>query len=102
MPAWVRGVAAVNPLSYEVNALRKLLLGLPGNLWVDFGALTLAAILGVALASGLLGPAGPLTGRGAPARLTLTLDVPQVTWTASDGDQPLNVPFAVFLSRARN
>jgi ABC-2 type transport system permease protein len=54
MPAWVRRVSAVNPLSYEVNALRKLLLGLPGNLWVDFGALILAAIVGIAMASTLL------------------------------------------------
>jgi ABC-2 type transport system permease protein len=55
MPAWVRKVAAVNPLSYEVNALRKLLLGLPGNLWVDFGALALASVLGVAAASIVMG-----------------------------------------------
>lgn len=32
MPAWVRAVTHVNPLSYEVNALRRLLLGLPGSL----------------------------------------------------------------------
>jgi ABC-2 type transport system permease protein len=54
MPGWVRRVAAVNPLSYEVNALRKLLLGLPGNLWIDFGGLMLAGVVGVAAASTLL------------------------------------------------
>ena len=55
MPAWVRGVALINPLSYEVNALRRLLLGMPGNLWLDFGVLVLAAVLGVSVASSLLG-----------------------------------------------
>jgi ABC-2 type transport system permease protein len=54
MPSWVGKVAAVNPLSYEVNALRKLLLGLPGNLWIDFGVLILSSVVGVAMASGLL------------------------------------------------
>jgi hypothetical protein len=51
MPSWVGKVAAVNPLSYEVNALRKLLLGLPGNLWIDFGVLILSSVVGVAMAS---------------------------------------------------
>jgi ABC-2 type transport system permease protein len=55
MPGWVRWVALINPLSYEVNALRRLLLGLPGNLWLDFGVLIFAAVLGVAVASALLG-----------------------------------------------
>jgi ABC-2 type transport system permease protein len=55
MPGWVRWVALINPLSYEVNALRALLLGLPGNLWLDFGVLTFAAVLGVTVASSLLG-----------------------------------------------
>ena len=31
MPAWVRAIAHVNPLSYEVNALRQLLLGRPAR-----------------------------------------------------------------------
>ncbi len=55
MPGWVRAVALINPLSYEVNALRRLLLGMPGNLWLDFGVLTFAAMLGVTVASSLLG-----------------------------------------------
>jgi ABC-2 type transport system permease protein len=54
MPAWLRAVAAVNPLSYEVNALRELLLGLPGNLMIDFLVLVLASALGIAAASTLL------------------------------------------------
>jgi ABC-2 type transport system permease protein len=55
MPAWVRAITHVNPLSYEVNALRQLLLGLPGNLAADFAALLLAAAAGIAAASLLLG-----------------------------------------------
>jgi ABC-2 type transport system permease protein len=55
MPGWVRAITHVNPLSYEVNALRQLLLGLPGNLAADFGALLLAAAAGIVAASLLLG-----------------------------------------------
>jgi ABC-2 type transport system permease protein len=55
MPAWVRAIARVNPLSYEVNALRQLLLGLPGNLALDFAALLGAAVAGITAASLLLG-----------------------------------------------
>ncbi len=49
MPRWLRVVAAVNPLSYLVDALRTLMVGkVPGafSLWVDFGVLAvLAAVL---------------------------------------------------------
>jgi ABC-2 type transport system permease protein len=55
MPAWVRAITHVNPLSYEVNALRQLLLGLPGNLAADFAALGLATVVGITAASLLLG-----------------------------------------------
>ncbi|QNP68444.1 ABC transporter permease [Streptomyces roseirectus] len=55
MPDWLRTVSAVNPLSYEVNALRGLLLGTPARLAVDFGVLAVAAALGVLTASALLG-----------------------------------------------
>jgi ABC-2 type transport system permease protein len=54
MPHWLRWLSAVNPLSYEVNALRALLLGMPGNTWLDIGILLVAAVLGVAVASTLL------------------------------------------------
>ena len=54
MPTWVRGVALVNPLSYEVRALRTLLLGLPGNLLLDFGVLLMSAVVGITAASVLL------------------------------------------------
>ena len=54
MPAWVRSVVVVNPLSYEVNALRGLLVGTPASLAVDFTALLVASILGIVTASALL------------------------------------------------
>ncbi len=54
MPHWLRWLSAINPLSYEVNALRALLLGIPGNTWLDIGILVVAAALGVAVASTLL------------------------------------------------
>jgi len=54
MPQWLRWLSAVNPLSYEVNALRALLLGTPGNTLLDVGVLLVAAALGVFTASTLL------------------------------------------------
>ena len=55
MPTWVQAVALVNPLSYEVNALRVLLLGTPGNLALDFAVLVVAGTIGTAAASSLMG-----------------------------------------------
>ncbi len=55
MPGWVRAIAVVNPLSYEVNALRGLLIGMPTNLWLDIGVLAVAAALSIGVASMLLG-----------------------------------------------
>ncbi len=54
MPRWLRWLSAVNPLSYEVNALRALLIGMPGNTVLDVAVLVLAAALGVLTASSLL------------------------------------------------
>jgi ABC-2 type transport system permease protein len=55
MPAWIRWLTVVNPLTYEVGALRTLLLGTAGNLAVDAAALVTAAVLGIVVASALLG-----------------------------------------------
>lgn len=55
MPGWLQTVSRINPLSYQVNALRGLLLGTPADLAVDFGVLLLAAVLSVVAASSLLG-----------------------------------------------
>ncbi len=54
MPQWLRWLSAVNPLSYEVNALRGLLIGTPSNMLVDVGVLVVSAVVGVAAASALL------------------------------------------------
>jgi ABC-2 type transport system permease protein len=53
MPAWLHVLSAVNPLSYEVHALRALLIGTPFNT-LQVVVLTVAAILGIATASTLL------------------------------------------------
>ncbi|MGA4930809.1 ABC transporter permease [Streptomyces incarnatus] len=55
MPGWLQAVSKVNPLSYQVDALRGLLLGTPSHLGADFGVLAIAAALGITAASSLLG-----------------------------------------------
>ena len=55
MPGWLRVINHVNPLSYEVDALRGLLLGSPNRLLVDAGVLVATAVAGIGLASALLG-----------------------------------------------
>ncbi|MFI5777494.1 ABC transporter permease [Nocardia sp. NPDC051570] len=55
MPGWLRAVSHINPLSYEVDALRGLLVGVDDHLWTDMGVLVLSAVVGIACASALLG-----------------------------------------------
>jgi ABC-2 type transport system permease protein len=55
MPHWLQVISAVNPLSYEVSALRGLLLGTPTVLWLDFLVLAVAALASITTASALLG-----------------------------------------------
>ncbi|PZH10087.1 multidrug ABC transporter permease [Streptomyces sp. NTH33] len=55
MPTWLQAVSRANPLSYEVDALRGLLVGTPAHLAADFAVLAGAAALGITAASGLLG-----------------------------------------------
>jgi ABC-2 type transport system permease protein len=55
MPTWVQWLSRINPLSYEVSALRGLLIGMPTNYVVDFGVLIGSALLGIVTASALLG-----------------------------------------------
>ncbi len=55
MPGWVQAVSKVNPLSYQVDALRGLLVGTPAHVGEDFGVVVLALAVGVAAASALLG-----------------------------------------------
>ena len=53
MPSWLHVLSTVNPLSYEVHALRALLIGTPFNP-LDVVVLVAAAMLGIATASTLL------------------------------------------------
>ena len=55
MPGWLQAVSKVNPLSYEVDALRGLLIGAHAHVALDFGVLLVAAALGITAASSLLG-----------------------------------------------
>jgi ABC-2 type transport system permease protein len=51
MPGWLHAIARVNPLTYEVQGLRQMLVGVGGGgeLWLDF--LVVAAFFGVMLAA---------------------------------------------------
>ena len=54
MPGWLQAISRVNPLSYEVDALRGLLIGIPAHLWLDAAVLVGATIAGVTAAALLL------------------------------------------------
>jgi len=54
MPGWARALSRVNPLSYEVDALRGLLIGTRANLPLDVGVLVVAVVAGVSAASALI------------------------------------------------
>ncbi|XBL81477.1 ABC transporter permease [Mycobacterium shigaense] len=53
MPSWLRVLSTVNPLSYEVDALRAMLIGTPLNP-LDFSVLAAAAVIGIGTAATLL------------------------------------------------
>jgi ABC-2 type transport system permease protein len=55
MPGWLRALSHANPLTYEVSALRGLLIGQPTNYLLDFTVLVVAAIAGICAAAALLG-----------------------------------------------
>ena len=54
MPGWLQGLSAANPMSYEVDALRGMLLGIPTALGFDLGVLAVAVVAGVLAAAALL------------------------------------------------
>jgi ABC-2 type transport system permease protein len=54
MPPWLQAVSHVNPLSYEVDALRGLLLGTSAHLVADFAVLVGSAFVGIVVAARLL------------------------------------------------
>ena len=54
MPGWLHVLSTVNPLSYEVDALRGMLLGTASSLALDLGVLVGATVAMVIVASSLL------------------------------------------------
>jgi len=54
MPGWLQPISRINPLTYEVDALRSLLIGSSTDLPLDFGVLVGSGVLMVTLASMLL------------------------------------------------
>jgi ABC-2 type transport system permease protein len=54
MPGWLRAVSLVNPLTYEVEALRALLIGTSTVLWLDSLVLVGATIASITCAALLL------------------------------------------------
>jgi ABC-2 type transport system permease protein len=54
MPGWLQVISKVNPLSYEIEALRGLLIGVPTTLWLDTLVLVCATIASITCASLLL------------------------------------------------
>ena len=55
MPSWLRWLSRINPLSYGVSALRTLLVGIPTNMFLNLSVLMVAAMVGIATASAMLG-----------------------------------------------
>jgi ABC-2 type transport system permease protein len=54
MPGWLQAVSKVNPLTYEVEALRGLLIGWNTTLWLDIVVLVGAMLASITCASLLL------------------------------------------------
>jgi ABC-2 type transport system permease protein len=54
MPGWLQVISKVNPLSYEVEALRGLLIGTATTLWLDVTVLVGATIAAITCAALLL------------------------------------------------
>jgi len=54
MPGWLQAISKVNPLTYEVEALRGLLIGTPTTLWLDTVVLIGATVASITCASLLL------------------------------------------------
>jgi ABC-2 type transport system permease protein len=55
MPGWLRVLSHINPLSYEVDALRGMLIGTHAHVLLDFGVMVGAVVLGIVTASSLVG-----------------------------------------------
>ncbi len=57
MPNWLKAISHINPLTYQVDGLRSLMLGTaatqPLGLWTDFTVLALVLFVLVAVAARL-------------------------------------------------
>jgi ABC-2 type transport system permease protein len=54
MPGWLQAISRCNPLSYQVDALRGLLIGTPAHLGLDLIVLVVVTVAGVAASAALL------------------------------------------------
>ena len=54
MPGWLQVLSKINPLSYEVDGLRGVLLGTPNTLGLDVGVLVVALLVALSAAAALL------------------------------------------------
>jgi ABC-2 type transport system permease protein len=54
MPTWLQVISKCNPLSYQVDALRGLLIGTPAHLGLDLTVLVLATVAAVTASAALL------------------------------------------------
>jgi ABC-2 type transport system permease protein len=54
MPGWLQAISAVNPLRYEIDALRGLLIGTPADIALDLGVLAVAFVVAVAVSARVL------------------------------------------------
>jgi ABC-2 type transport system permease protein len=54
MPGWLQVISKVNPLTYEVEALRGLLIGTATTLWLDVTVLAGATVAAITCAAALL------------------------------------------------
>jgi ABC-2 type transport system permease protein len=55
MPGWLQVLSKVNPLTYEVDALRSMLTGVSGHVGLDFAVLVGWVVVGVVASSSLVG-----------------------------------------------
>jgi len=54
MPGWLQVLSKINPLSYEVDGLRGVLLGTPNTLALDAVVLVVALVAALSAAAALL------------------------------------------------
>jgi ABC-2 type transport system permease protein len=54
MPGWLQAISKCNPLSYQVDALRGLLIGTPAHLGLDLLVLVIATVLAISASAALL------------------------------------------------